>query len=225
MKKIMILTSERTGNGHKSASKALKKKFDEYGFETLQIDSFKLMGKIGGILENSYIPITTRFPLLYYIPYLLTQITPDIMHFLVYLKCRRKLRNEINEFKPDIIISVHCMFTRSISHFLKKEKFQIPFYIDVIDLVNPPRVWRDKKADVIFVPTEEVKEHYIKKGIDKNKIFVSGFPIRDDIKERNTPKIIEDKVNILLVNPSVNLNKSVQYVKEVSKLNNANILA
>ena len=42
MKKIMILTSERTGNGHKSASKALKKKFDEYGFETLQIDNSRI---------------------------------------------------------------------------------------------------------------------------------------------------------------------------------------
>ena len=43
-----------------------------------------------------------------------------------------------------------------------------------------------------------LKEYYIKKGIDSKKIFVSGFPIRDDIVKRTTPKEINNKVNILI---------------------------
>ncbi len=223
MKKIMILTSERTGNGHKSASKALDKKLKEYGYEVTQIDSFELMGRIGVLLENLYIPVTTKFPLVFYTLYLLSQINPNLLHFLVYLKCKNKLKKEIDNFKPELIISVHSMFTKSISYFLKKQKLNIPFYINVIDLVNPPKVWIDKNADVLFVPTKEVKEYYKSKGIDESKIFVSGFPIRDDIKRRTIPKTIEGKINILLVNPSVNLKKNIEYVKEVSKLDNADI--
>ena len=223
MKKIMILTAERTGNGHKSAANALENKLNNINCETMQLDCFTMMGKIGTLLENSYLPITTKFPLLYYIPFLLTQIFPDAMHFLVYMRIRKKLKKEIKEYKPDVIISVHSMFTKSISYLLKRGKFNIPFYITVIDLVRPPRVWFDRNADVIFVPTEDVKENYIKKGVDKDKIFVSGFPIREDIKKRKTPKQIKDKINILLVNPSVHLKKNIQYVKEVSKIQNSSV--
>ncbi len=223
MKKVMILTAEKTGTGHKSAANAIEKRLNNLEYETKQINCFTMMGKIGALLENSYIPITTRFPLLFYIPFLLTQICPNAMHFLIYLKSKKGLKKQINEFNPDLIISVHSMFTKSISHFLKKQKLNIPFYINVIDLVNPPRVWFDKNADAIFVPTEDVKQNYIKNGIDENKLFVSGFPIRDDIKRRTTPKEIGDKVNILLVNPSVNLKKSIQYVKEVSRLKKASV--
>lgn len=223
MKRIMILTAERTGTGHKSVANAIEKRLNNLGYETKQIDCFTMMGKIGNMLENSYIPITTRAPIFFYIPYMFTQIFPNAMHFPVYLKSKRKLKKEINEFKPDLIISVHSMFTKAISYFLKKEKLNIPFYINVIDLVKPPRVWFDKNADAIFVPTNEVKESYLQKGINENNLIVSGFPIRDDIERKQNPKVIEDKVNILLVNPSVNLKKSIKYVKEVSKLDNVSI--
>ena len=165
MKKVMILSAERTGTGHKSVANAIDKKLNNLGYEIKQIDSFKMMGKIGTLLENSYIPITTRFPLLFYINYLFTQIAPNVMHYLVYIKSRRKLKAEISEFNPDLIISVHGMFTKAVSRFLKKEELNIPFYINVIDLVKPPKVWIDKDADIIFVPTDEVKEDSTCKSI------------------------------------------------------------
>ena len=223
MKKIIILTAEKTGTGHKSAANALEKRLIPLGYEVKQIDCFKLMGKFGDMLEESYIPVTTKSPKLFYAGFVLTQASPDSLHRLMYVNLKKALKKEIAEFKPDLIITVHSMFTKSISHLLAKEKLNIPFYVDVIDLVNPPKVWFDSRADMIFVPTEEVKEDYIKKGIDKEKIIVSGFPIRDDIERRKTAKKIDGKLNILLVNPSVNLRKNIRYVKEVSKIENTTV--
>ena len=223
MKKIMILTAERTGTGHKSAANAIEKKLNILGYETKQIDCFEMIKGIGMLLENSYIPITTTCPLLFQLPYKFSQAFPNVIHNLIYINSKKRFKKEIDEFKPDLIISVHSMFTRAISHLLKKENLQIPFYIDVIDLVNPPNLWYDKNANIIFVPTTEIKENYIRKGFDANKIIVSGFPIRSDIEIRKTPKVIENKVNILLVNPSVHLSKSIKYVEKVSELDNVNI--
>ncbi len=223
MKKIMILTAERTGTGHKSAANAIEKRLNNLEYETVQVDCFKMMGKLGQLLENSYIPLTTRCPILFYIPFLFSQAFPNVLHSLMYLFSKRGLKKEIDKFKPDLIITVHSMFTKSISHYIKKEKLDIPFYVDVIDLVNPPKVWIDKDADVTFVPTVQVKKDYINRGFDESKLFVTGFPIRDDIQKREKPKKVENKVNILLVNSSVNLKKNVQYVKEVSKLDNASV--
>ncbi len=223
MKKILILTAERSGTGHKSAANAIEKELDKEKYTVKQVDSFTLMGKIGTMLENSYIPITTKFPILFYISYLWSQIFSNTMHFLIYSKLKNRLKKEILEFQPDLIITVHSMFTKAVSHVLQKEKLDIPFYVDVIDLVKPPRVWYDKNADTIFVPTEDVKNTYIEKGYSKDKIIVSGFPIREDIVRRVTPKEITGKINILLVNPSVNLKRNIKFVKEVSKIENADI--
>ena len=222
MKKILILTAERTGTGHKSAANAIEKELKSLGYETKQIDCFNMLkGFLGKLLENSYIPITTKCPILFYIPYLLfSQAFPSMLHFFLYINSKKRFKKEFSEYKPDLIISVHSMFTKAISKIIKKENLNIPFYIDVIDLVKPPRVWMDKRAEITFVPTEEVKQDYIRKGFEENKIIVCGFPIRSDIERRKTPKIIEEKINILMVNPSVNLEKNIKYVKEISRLSN-----
>ena len=191
MKKIMILTANKTGTGHKSAANALQNRLIKLGYEVKQVNCFKMMGKIGEWLENAYIPITTTFPKLYYIGYLCSKAFPNALHSLMYVNGEKRLLHEINEYKPDLIITVHCMFTKSISRLIEKNNLKIPFYIDVIDLVNPPNVWFDPKADFIFVPTEDVKTDYIKKKIPENKILVSGFPIRDDIERRYNAKKIE----------------------------------
>ena len=223
MKKIMILTAERTGTGHKSAANAIEKRLIIHGYDIKQIDCFDMMGKLGQAMENSYIPLTTKKPRLFYAAFKFSQIFTNITHYFIYIMSRKRFLKEIKEYNPDLIITVHSMFTKAISHLLKKEKLNIPFYIDVIDLVKPPNVWFDENADIIFVPTKEVKEDYINKGYDANKIIVSGFPIRDDIQRRTTPKTIDDKINILLVNPSVDLKKNVKYAKEVSKLQNVSV--
>ena len=223
MKKVLILTAERTGTGHKSSANAIEKKLVKLGYETKQIDCFNLMGGKGKLAENSYIPITTTVPIFFYLPYLFSEKFPNAIHSMIYHFSRKKLKKEIKEFQPDLIISVHSMFTKAISRLLKKDSFNIPFYIFVIDLVNPPILWCDKNADAFFVPTEDVKKDYIAKGIDENIITVSGFPIREDIPIRLTPKEITDKLNILMVNPSVKLNKNVKFVQEVSKIDNASI--
>ncbi len=222
MKKVLILTAEKTGTGHKSAANAIEKELNKKGFKTRQKDCFTMMGKLGIHLEKSYIPMTIKRPWEFYIGYLFSQRFPNVVHELIYLFSKKQLKKEINDFKPDIIITVHSMFTKAISKFIEKEKLNIPYYVVVIDLVNPPRLWLDKKANKTFVPTSKIKQEYVKKGLEKEKVIVSGFPIRSDIKRRTEPKEIENKVNILLVNPNVNLKKNLKYAKEVDKIKNAN---
>ena len=130
---------------------------------------------------------------------------------------------QIKEFKPNLIISDHCMFTKAISKLLRKNHLNIPFMVAVIDLVNPPNVWRDKQASISFLPTPEVYDQYIRLGFRPEQLVVSGFPIREDIKVLSMPKKQTDKTNILLVTPSINLKKNLKIAKQVNKVDNANI--
>ena len=224
MKKVLIIMAERTGTGHKSSANAIEKQLNKIGdYEVKQLDVFYQMGKIGVKLENSYIPVTTRMPFLFYLGFRISQICPNILHFLMYELLRKNLKRILDDYKPDYLITVHSMFTKSISKLLEKEKINIPYYVVVVDLVNPPNVWFDKRASHIFVPTEDTKCKYVEKGIDDNKVTVYGFPVRDDIVVRKEPKSINDKINILMVNPSVKLGKNIKFIKEISRIKNVEI--
>ncbi len=220
--KILILQAEKTGTGHKSAANAIEKRLIPMGYETKQLNCFTTMGKMGVSWEKAYIPLTTKHPFLWKISHGFSQIFTGLTHWFIYQKCKKQMLKEILEFKPDLILSVHCMFTKAISKLLRKNKLDIPFMVDVIDLVNPPKVWRDKSANLTFVPTVEVKNQYLKLGFKENQLVVSGFPIREDIVRPTEPKKVFNKPNILMVNPSVNLKKNIRFLKETAKLN-ANI--
>ena len=223
MKKVLILTSIKTGSGHKSSSNAIEKKLKDAGYDTRQLDTFPLMGKRGDFIENSYIPITTRAPLLFYSMERFSEHFPDVVHRTVYSQVRNGLLEEIRNYQPDLIISVQCMFTKAVSRLIREYKLNIPFYVGVIDLIQPPAVWMDKDADITFVPTDVIRDDYIMKGFDPRRVFTSGFPVRDDIVVLNKPKAIESHVNILMVNASTDLKKNIRFLEEVSRLDIASI--
>ena len=223
MKKVLILTSERTGSGHKSSSNAIEKKLREAGYDCLQVDVFPLMGRFGSRLENSYIPVTTRAPFLFLFGERLSQCFPGIVHSVIYRKVRKGLLGVIGEYRPDLILSVHCMFTKAVSRLIRKERLAVPFYVGVIDLVDPPRVWEDKRADMSFVPTEAVRDRYLKKGFRSERVLVSGFPVRDDICPPTVPKRIGEPLQILMLNPSTDLKKNIRLIRETARLENVRI--
>ena len=223
MKKILILTSIKTGSGHKSSSNAIEKKLKDAGYDTKQLDVFPLMGKRGDFIENIYIPITTRAPYVYYFAERFSEHFPDSVHLTMYAQVKNGLLKEIKDYQPDLIISVQCMFTKAVSRLIKEYKLNIPFYIGVIDLIQPPAVWMDRNADITFVPTDVIRDDYIMKGFDPRRVLTSGFPVRDDIVVLNKPKTVDSHVNILMVNTSTDLKKNIKFVKEVSRLDNVSI--
>lgn len=223
MNKVLILMAERTGTGHKSAANALERNLVARGCTVKQLNCFPLMGKVGVRMENCYIPLTTKHPLIWKLAHGAQQMFPDFVHNFVYSRLKKTLLHEINEFQPDVIVSVHCMITKAVSKLLRKNHLQIPFLINVIDLVNPPKVWRDKRADMSFLPTEPVRQQYLRLGFKPEQLMVSGFPIREDIVIPTAPKTVGDKVHILMVNPSINLQKNLRFVRELAQIERAEI--
>lgn len=223
MKKILILTSIKTGSGHRSSANAIEKKLIDAGFETRQLDVFPLMGRTGRLMEDSYIPLTTKAPFLYYLCERTSEYFPWFIHMQMYVRIRRNLLKEILSYQPDLILSVQCMFTRVVSRIIKEEELNIPFYIDVIDLVDPPAVWRDKDADMTFVPTSAIREDYLRRGFADDKVLVSGFPVRDDIAVNADAKKIDGPIRILMVNASTDLKTNVRLLKEVLRLDNISV--
>ena len=223
MKKVLILTADKTGSGHKACSNAIEKKLQERGYETKQIDAFPLMGYLGNFMEASYIPVTTKAPYAFYFGEQASEFFPGVFHTQIYFGMRKNLLKEIQSYQPDLIISVQTMFTKAVSRLIREYDLHIPFYIGVIDLIDPPTIWMDTDADVSFVPSEAIRRDYLSKGFREDQVVVSGFPVRDDIVLPTEPKKVESPIHILMVNPSTDLKKNIHFLREVSRLDNITV--
>lgn len=222
-RKVMILTAEHTSEECKTCADAIEKRLKSRGYLTRQVNCFTLMGKVGRKMEAGYLPLTTRHPLIWKIAHGFSQAFTGLTHWLFYTLAHKALLTEIKFYKPDLIISVQCNFTKVVSKVLRKADLKIPFMINVIDLVNPPHVWRDKDAVMNFLPTPAVKEQYEWLGFDPERLVVSGFPIREDIVVPTVPKVVPNPIKILMVNPALKLSNCVDFVREVAEVPNTQL--
>jgi len=218
-KKVLILMAEKTGSGHKSAANALKNAISEKNgnIETVIFNAMTLMGKTGLRLENSYNKLTTKTPLVWKLIYESTNIFNRLTNYFIFKFSHKRFKKLVDEIKPDLIISVHPMFNNSIVKALKKYKLKLPFFVYIIDLVKISKLWRSKKADMTFCPTEKVYNTLLKKRFEKKRLLNAGFPINSRFakpnglieKEYTTPKV-------LMVSPSVKNKKTLKFASALA---------
>ncbi|WP_181348138.1 glycosyltransferase [Thalassobacillus sp. CUG 92003] len=179
-KKVLIISSDNTGHGHKSITESLCEKIGVNSDEvkTHVVDGFSLGGKLLSLIGSSYGPITRTSGFLWKIVWKLTAIKASLVNNFIELQIKRNFLQLIEEVEPDVILSVHPNFNGSILNILEKQKIKIPFLTLIADLVNIYPLWADRRADYILSPTEEAKEKCLEFGVPKEKIAVLGFPVR-----------------------------------------------
>lgn len=180
MQNILILTAS-FGMGHKSVSSAIKEQIElknkNSNVEIVDIlDIFNpLLNKLG---SKIYYNLTERYPLVYNTIYDIKRTNRnnlfDILICIVYYK---KLYNYIKEFCPKLIISTFPLCSCAVS-MIKKMCDLDTKMITVITDVSDSWEWLYNGTDLYMVPSMEVKEKLISKGINKNIIKVTGIPVK-----------------------------------------------
>ncbi|WP_428911494.1 MGDG synthase family glycosyltransferase [Niallia sp. Krafla_26] len=103
------------------------------------------------------------------------------LYEILFISFMRKL---LIEKRPDLIVCTHAL-PAYMMNFLKDK---IEFHIPVINVYTDyfiHRFWGLDHIDFHFVPSNEVKTFLEKRGINKEKIFVTGIPIHNKIKKIN----------------------------------------
>lgn len=212
MKKILIISSEYTGHGHKSVDNALQQGFrrkykDEVNFKV--INGFKMDGIILIIFERMYTPCVKYFPRLWDTFFNFSSRHSKCINFITSVLMNKKFFSVVNDFKPDLIISVHPVFVGSIINVLKKNDLKTKFYIVITDLVTLAKIWFDNRADSIISPSNEATNFMVQSGVLKDKIATFGLPVREGFisscrskEEIRKNTNIDGKVRFLLLNNS-----------------------
>lgn len=198
IKNILIISSNHTGNGHKSISESLCEQFSVYSnIKVTVVDGFSLGGDSLLKVGKSYGTITRNAKGLWQLIWELSSIKPSLIDEIIELTITDKFIELFKLTKPDIILSLHPNFIGSIINILEKNQFKVPFITLLADLVSIYPLWADKRADYIISPTNEAMEKCVEFGVPQNKIKVFGFPVRSkfynstvnkfDIYNNNSP--------------------------------------
>ncbi|GAA0501779.1 glycosyl transferase [Salinibacillus aidingensis] len=178
-KKMLIISSDHTGHGHKSITEAICEKIDRHDEVAVEVvDGFSLGGKLLTGVGKSYGPITRTSEDLWKLIWNVSAVKASFVNTLIERLVEKNFLALIEKVKPDIILSVHPNFNGSIINILEKHNIHIPFYTLIADLVNIYPLWADPRAEFILSPTNEAKEKCMEFGVDEEKIKVLGFPVR-----------------------------------------------
>lgn len=175
----ILLFSASFGGGHRSAAEALLRYFEERHGERVHVrivDFFKeFLPSVNVLGRFAYDQSVQFFPSLYGNFFELSNRLPTnpVVHELKttgYFKAAEY----IDKFAPDAIISTFPVAGGVVAD-IKQERPMVA--ATVITDFGVHRAWLHPSTDLYFVACKEVREDLVVRGIQWNRVVVSGIPV------------------------------------------------
>ena len=210
-KKKYLLLYLKTGGGHLAPAKSISRFFEEnYADEItpVLIDGFEKTNKIiRYLIEDGYRKLQAKARWFYKALYAVNKINifARINSAEVSFFVKPYLTDVFNEQKPDKIIIFHFFLIEPVYEVIEKMSLKIPVVTVVTDPYIAHPFWFLNKRQVLVVFSERLKDHCIKKGINKDKIYVFPFIL----SEKFSRKLPDEKIPDLKEEYGYDKNKKV----------------
>lgn len=197
MKKIMIFYGSY-GGGHLSAAKSIKEYIENNYLDTKieMIDCVEYINKVlNKVTTKAYEEFAKKAPEVWGFIYkksekgLVSKLSNDSNKLMAI-----KLKNLLQDFNPDYVISTHPFSSQMCAYLKKKAKVNFKLATIMTDFA-PHDQWLlyPEYVDYFFVAHSKMKEQLIQKGIDENKIFSTGIPLSNRfLKTYNKDDILKE---------------------------------
>lgn len=196
-KKIIIITSFVTGHGHKSITQSLETELKtRKNIEYKIVEGFELGGKLGVNVSKMYAPIVCKNKKIWKLVYKTSEKKGNSTRKMVAKLIRKRLNKLLDEYQPDLVVTVHPIFNGSVLDVLEKREKKIPMVAVFADLISIPKLWIDPRLTLSIAPTKQASVVAQKGGVKEEKIKVIKLPVRKEIADigRNIEKINEEEI-------------------------------
>lgn len=137
-----------------------------------------------GDLLDLYGPVTRRIPWFFSGAYNISNsaLVCDLIGHVGYSLLRARLRRLIETTQPELVVCVHSLLMQPILKALRSQssEYDIPLFSVVTDLASIHQSWIVPDVDRCFVPTAEVRDDMIQRGMRSERLRVSGLPVHPD---------------------------------------------
>lgn len=192
-----IILTARFGMGHVSAAKAIKEELEikNTGSKVYIIDVVEyLFPQWTNLIYSGFNHLTNKFSMIYN----LFNKVAGVQNSSAPLKRPfvKKLDKLIDDYDADIIISTIPIASKYISLYKETKKIDIPLYTYITD-ITAHNEWLGRETNIYFVGSEETKKELLKKGVEEEKISITGIPVKQAFK--NLHLINKNKKKELLI--------------------------
>lgn len=201
---ILILTAG-FGTGHLSASIGIKQQIQKINpnINIEIVDMFHLLiPRLSRIMYKAYTLLVRTSPNLYNYFHYKDNKNPEFSSRKFYTRnTLKKLKHYIVDINPKLIISTFPVTSQYISRIKDDFGVTVPMATCITDVVNGWE-WITPNCDRYFVATKDVKENMINKGIAKDKVIVTGIPLREEFLENpkvNPEPLLPEQNTILMI--------------------------
>lgn len=222
--KVLIL-SVCTGHGHNQVATSIMNRLNEEKNITANvIDVFSYCSRLlGKSISEGYL-IATKYAPTYYGTFYrkAEQISSEAdFSFIAFIDklLSKKIRFLLEEQRPDIIICTHVFAAKLLGRFSQELSGTIKMGV-VTDYTLHP-FWEKTILDYIIVPSENVKEEAILKGIAGDKLLPLGMPVHEKFLNKTGKAIareslaIADKNTILVMGGSMGFGSIDQVISKL----------
>jgi processive 1,2-diacylglycerol beta-glucosyltransferase len=184
--RILILTG-KFGMGHWSASCSLHDQlcsaFPDSEITVEDLPALAMPSASKSIYRGFYLLVNHGTPL-YNFYYQATENGPfDVLPPLAPL-LKKTLINLLEEEHPDGVIATHPICAQMVSRWKHETGSSLPLVTCITDL-SPHAEWLCQGTDYYMAGSFDLRDALVKKGIPKEKILVSGIPVKNSFHASN----------------------------------------
>ena len=179
-KKILIFHTS-VGLGHKYIAQNIGWHLAQAGFEVKLADIGQVQsGNFGKIITKIHQFINKHLPFIWGFLYRYGHYPILPFRVLIASFNYEKAKTFIDDFNPDLVISVHTTASAIVAYLKRKGLYKNKFAIGFSDYHLHP-YWLYKEADFYLANIEEQKQQMVNKGFNPATIFVCGITLKPKI--------------------------------------------
>ncbi|NLY88856.1 MAG: glycosyltransferase [Firmicutes bacterium] len=177
----LLVLSASIGAGHLKAAEAVCRAFKDCYPEkdAVHVDFLKYCDPVvSKLLEESYYFLTSRLAWVYGFIYEKEKRRPEpLVKKEQVLLAIGKYKKFLDEYRPDLIVSTHFFPAAVVSYYYPK--YPVPNGVILTDYASHP-MWVYPHVGRYFVACREMVDELWTCGVDREKIKVTGIPIRPE---------------------------------------------
>ena len=181
----ILIFSASFGGGHRSAAEALMRYLKDHHAESVEVrvvDFFEeFMPGVNALAKFAYQQSVAFFPDLYGTFFDVSNTVPTnpVVHELRVMGFARASAY-MSKYRPDAVISTFPVAGGVVAD-LKQEHRSVA--ATVITDYGVHRTWLHPATDVYFVASPEVRETLVSRGLEWDRVMVSGIPVHEKFSQ------------------------------------------
>jgi len=221
VKRVLIFTAS-TGAGHNQAAKALQNNLIQNGLDVHIVNILKSCPKLyKSLIESGYGIMANYLPKLYGGLYHFSHYkhpNENLKKVLAHL-FKHHMLDEINTFKPDLLISTHPLYVHVLAS-LKQERKTSAALISVVTDLGVHRFYLHNEVDAYITGSSVTNTQLRDLGIPAERLYNIGIPVKPQFyASLSTPKHHREKsFSILVMAGSMGSYKLLSVMAQLNKI-------